>query len=119
MASHRVGRLLSLSLLGVLLVSSCGTPGQVIDPQVAAQRQSRFESACRFAAGATAMARPIYAAFQAQIGRDLRLGIEAGFKAIDEGCNRPLNINDMDQVTQRVYDAAGQVIALVLKAQQQ
>ena len=81
--------------------------------------QSRFDQACKFANGAVGVARPLLPVLDPEIGVDARLAIRSLFVTIETACTAPLDVENSADVTQRIYDAAGQVIALVVHAQKE
>ncbi len=103
-----------LIIAAVALASCASTPSTATKDQ---QAQASFDQACKYGTGVVAVAKPLLPVIDGKIGRDARLGIRALFSAIDTTCSTPLDINNASAVTQRMYDAAGQVVALVIQAQ--
>ncbi len=109
-------------VLGIasLLLASCatvpaGTPAPV-------KAQANFDLACKYANGTLDAARPalplIEGLILAKLGQDPSTAFAAAIQLITTTCSAPLNIADSAAVIQRVYDAGGQIVALVVKSQQ-
>ncbi len=98
-----------------IALSACATvPTGATKDQVA---QARFDQACKYATGVVAVAKPLLPVIDPKIGRDARLGIRALFASIDSACSVPIDVNNASDVTQRIYDTGGQIVALVIQAQ--
>lgn len=109
--------LLSLSACATVPVDPNATPDQVAAAKKA-QAQANFDTACKWADGAVSTAQPLVPLLATKLGDDGTLAVDSLFTTIKTVCSTPLDITNADAITQRVYDSAGQVIALVVKAQQ-
>lgn len=65
-----------------------------------------------------ATATPLLPLISAKIGDDGITAIKAAQALISTACSEPLDINNAQAVTARVFDAAGQIAAVIVKAQQ-
>lgn len=101
---------------------SAHIPANATPDQVAAAKaqaaQANFDSACKWASGAVDTAGPLVPLLAPKLGNDGTLAVQSFITAVKTTCASPLDITNADAITQRIYDDAGQVIALVIKAQQ-
>lgn len=108
-----------MKFIGAILIcvalAGCASAGPNLTAAQAAQ--ANFNQACKFAGGAAATAGPLVPLLASKLGDDGMLALQSFLLAIATTCGKPLDINNSDAVIQNVYDIAGQVIALVVKAQ--
>lgn len=101
---------------GLWLSSCAGT--QLTGP---AAKQAEFDQACKYASGALAAAKPAIPLVQglllARFGQDASTAFQVAIQVIQTGCGQPLDVTSPDAVIQRIYDAGGQIVALVVKSQ--
>lgn len=123
------GALLAATSLGGC-VSTAGkalppdaTPAQV-QAAKAADAQASFDRACGWANGeVAATAKPYLPAISdyvtKKLGKEAGLAFSAFFVTITVACDptKPLDINSAADITQRVYDAGGNVLKLIFDAQ--
>lgn len=96
-------------------VPTNATPEQVAAAKTA-ELQANFDQACKYGGGVWQIAKPLAAvpAIAAKIGDKGKLAIAALDSAIRVTCAQPLDLRSASAVTQRIYDAGGAVMALVI-----
>ncbi len=104
---------LILLLAAVAAMSGCAT--------VPEDRQADWDKACKYSTGVLAAAGPFIPTIKglllARFGQDGSLVLDAAVVAINSACQAPLDVNSNPQIIQRVWDAGGEIVALVVKAQ--
>jgi hypothetical protein len=108
---------LGLAACAHVAIDPNATPAQVAAAKAQAA-QANFDSACKWASGAVDTAGPLVPLLAPKLGNDGTLAVQSFIAAVKTTCASPLDITNADAITQRIYDDAGQVIALVIKAQQ-
>ncbi len=104
-----------LVIAAVLLLSACASTGQP------ASRQAQFDQACKYGMGATEAIKPLMPVIskllEVKVGMEAVLALDSAFQTVRIACSVPLDVSNQADIVQRVYDAAGKVVELVLKAQ--
>lgn len=108
-------QLYTLGGLLMAVASLGGCAGNTVPPSA----QANFDSACSFLKGTAATAKPLLPLVVAKLGPNGVLAIQTGLAAIDTTCSQPLDLSNSAAVTQRVWDIAGGVVEIVVKAQSQ
>lgn len=103
----------ALAIFCLLVLAGCGTK-----PATQDSAQFYFDSACAFANKAIPLAEPLVPVITAKLGDDGKLAVQSGLTFIKSACSKPLDITNAAAVTQRLYDVGGQILEIVLKAQQ-
>lgn len=104
---------LALSACATVTVDGNATPAQI----KAAKLQANFDQACVYLKGASATATPLIPLIEQKIGKNGMLAVQAAQVAIKQTCGKPLDLSKADEITQRMFDIGGELIAIVVKAQ--
>ena len=101
-------------IAAVLSLSACASapPATPLTPQ------QKFDRACTYARETWTIARPIAGVPKVAnaIGESGALAVKALNTLVTTTCTQPLDVADSAAVTQRIYDVAGQVVAMVVDA---
>lgn len=83
--------------------------------------QAKFDRACGYANGVLSAGEPVIpiaeALLRARFGAEAGLAFTSFVETIRATCGAPLDISNAGAVIQRVYDAGGNIAALIVKAQ--
>lgn len=81
--------------------------------------QQKFDLACRYAdSPALEPAIPlIQGLLLAKFGQEASLAFQGFVQTVKTTCGQPLDLSDSVAVIQRIYDAGGNIVALVAKSQ--
>ena len=122
-------RYLPMVLLALTLAACAGKteaplPGQppAVQPtaaEQAAKRQAQFDGGCRFASGVWFVVKPMTKnpVIMGKLGSSARLAVTSLGTAVEVTCTKPLDLTSTEDIVQRLYDLAGQVMAEVIAAQ--
>lgn len=99
-------------LLACTLLVACAAK-----PAETSNAQWYFDNACKFAMPVVETAWPLAPTYTKRLTTDQQLAVNSGLSAIAAICGTPLDLKNAAQITQRVYDIAGQIIEMVIKAQ--
>jgi hypothetical protein len=110
-AIARAATLLSITLCIAVGIAACAGTSTPKTPQ------DYFDAACHWANVAMPTVEKLEPAVTVKLGADGQLAVQAGIAFVKSTCAAPLDLSNAAAITQRVYDTAGQIIALVIKAQ--
>ncbi len=102
----------ALTFPALLLLSACAGVKPGSGPLTS---QQYFDVACHYASDAVKVAKPFIPELGARLGPNGPAALGAAVAVIGTACANPLDISNAAAVTQRVYDAGGQIVALVVQ----
>lgn len=97
-------------------LASCAT-----GPGTGSSAQADFDRACKYANGVLSAAEPIIpiaqGLIQAKFGNDSSLAFQSFVSTVKTTCGKPLDLANAAAITQRIYDAGGHIVALIVQSQ--
>lgn len=104
-------------IFSALTLASCASNIAASTPNA----QAKFDRACGYANGVLSASAPMLPIAKGLIlanwGTDSALAFDSAISVVKTTCGKPLDLTNSAELIQRVYDAGGQIVALIVKSQ--